>query len=143
MEGKTGAVSAQPRQLMSVHDGIALVVGMVVGAGIFKAPSIVAGSVPGALEFVLAWIAGGIASLCGALVYAELSGRFPETGGEYRYLSRAYGPGTAFVFAWSRMSVIQTGAIAAVAYVFGDYASQIFAFPQYSSAIWAGMAVVA
>ena len=142
MESRPGAVSAQPRPLMAVHDGIALVVGMVVGAGIFKAPSIVAGSVSGSLEFVLVWIAGGIASLCGALVYAELSGRFPETGGEYRYLSRAYGPGTAFVFAWARITVIQTGAIAAVAFVLGDYAQQILPLGANGSAIYAALGVI-
>ena len=134
---------AAPQALLSVPDGIFLIVGMVIGAGIFKAPSIVAGNVPGALEFMLVWIAGGIVSLCGALVYAELSGRFPETGGEYRFLSRAYGPGTAFVFAWSRMSVVQTGAIAAVAYVFGDYAQQILPLGPNGAAIHAALGVIA
>jgi amino acid transporter len=143
MDGKAIPVDAAPRPLLSVPDGIALVVGMVVGAGIFKAPSVVAGSVSGPLEFVLVWVAGGIASLCGALVYAELSGRFPETGGEYRYLSRAYGPGTAFVFAWARITVIQTGAIAAVAFVFGDYAQQILPLGARGSALYAALAVVA
>ena len=66
-----------------------------------------------------------MACLCGALVYAELASRHPETGGEYTFLRRGLGEGAAFVFAWSRMTVIQTGAIAAVAFVFGEYASQI------------------
>jgi amino acid transporter len=132
-----------PQTLLSVPDGVLLIVGMVIGAGIFKAPSIVAGSVPDALAFVLAWVAGGIVSLCGALVYAELSGRFPETGGEYRFLSRGYGPGTAFVFAWSRMSVIQTGAIAAVSYVFGDYAQQIVPLGAKGGALYAALGVIA
>lgn len=131
-----------PKQLLSAADGILLIVGMVIGAGIFKAPSIVAANVPGALEFVLAWVAGGIASLCGALVYAELSGRFPETGGEYRFLSRAFGPGTAFVFAWARMTVIQTGAIAAVSFVLGDYAQQIAPLGARGAAIYAGLGIV-
>lgn len=143
MDRKTTPVDALPRPLLSVRDGIALVIGMVVGAGIFKAPSIVAANVPGALEFVLVWIAGGIASLCGALVYAELSGRFPEAGGEYRYLSRAYGPGTAFVFAWARFTVIQTGVIAAVAFVFGDYAQQILPLGAHGTALYAALVVVA
>ncbi|HEV8094972.1 MAG TPA: amino acid permease [Burkholderiales bacterium] len=131
-----------PQALLSVPDGVFLIVGMVIGAGIFKAPSIVAGNVPDALSFVLVWVVGGVVSLCGALVYAELSGRFPETGGEYRFLSRAYGPGTAFVFAWSRMSVIQTGAIAAVAYVFGDYAQQILPLGSKGGAVYAALGVI-
>jgi amino acid transporter len=120
-----------------------LVVGMVVGAGIFKAPSIVAGNVSSGLEFAAVWIAGGIVSLCGALVYTELSGRFPETGGEYRFLERAYGNGASFVFAWSRMTVVQTGAIAAVAYVFGDYAQQLLSLGEQGTALYAALAVAA
>jgi len=108
-------VSAAPRPLLSVADGVMLICGMVIGAGIFKAPSVVAGNSGSGAEFIFAWILGGAVSLCGALVYAELSSRYPETGGEYAFLARAWGSGAAFVFAWSRMTVIQTGAIAAVA----------------------------
>jgi amino acid transporter len=143
MDGDKNSVNAAPRQLLSATDGVLLVVGMVVGAGIFKAPSIVAGNVGSALEFALVWIAGGVASLCGALVYTELSGRFPETGGEYRFLQRAYGAGASFVFAWSRMTVVQTGAIAAVAYVFGDYAQQILPLGAKGAAIYAALGVLA
>jgi APA family basic amino acid/polyamine antiporter len=144
MEGaKETVAAAAPRRLLTTTDGVLLVVGMVVGAGIFKAPSIVAGNVASALDFALVWIAGGVASLCGALVYAELAGRFPEAGGEYRYLERAYGGGPSFVFAWSRMTVIQTGAIAAVAFVFGDYAQQIVSLGPKGSALYAGIAVLA
>lgn len=143
MDGNKSSVSAAPRPLLSATDGVLLVVGMVIGAGIFKAPSIVAGNVGSGLEFALVWIAGGIASLCGALVYTELSGRFPETGGEYRFLQRAYGPGASFVFAWSRMTVVQTGAIAAVAYVFGDYAQQILPLGAKGAALYAALGVLA
>lgn len=134
-------MSSNPKQLLFVSDGILLIVGMVIGAGIFKAPSIVAGNVSSGLEFMVVWVAGGIASLCGALVYTELSGRFPETGGEYRFLQRGYGPGTAFVFAWSRMTVVQTGAIAAVSFVFGDYAQQILPLGERGPAIYAALGV--
>jgi APA family basic amino acid/polyamine antiporter len=144
MDGAQAAVtSASPRPLLTVPDGALLVVGMVVGVGIFKAPSIVAGNVANGLQFALLWIAGGIASLCGALVYTELSGRFPETGGEYRFLERAYGGGASFVFAWSRMTVVQTGAIAAVAYVFGDYAQQILPLGGKGAALYAALGVIA
>jgi amino acid transporter len=132
-----------PKPLLSVSDGIILICGMVIGAGIFKAPSIVAGNVSSGAEFLGAWVLGGLISLCGALVYAELATRHPETGGEYAFLSRGLGRGVAFVFAWSRMTVIQTGAIAAVAFVLGDYASEIFSLGKYSSAIYAAVGVVA
>jgi amino acid transporter len=132
-----------PKPLLSVGDGIMLICGMVIGAGIFKAPSIVAGNAASGADFMFAWALGGAISLCGALVYAELSSRYPETGGEYAFLARAWGPGAAFVFAWSRMTVIQTGAIAAVAFVFGDYASQIVPLGSHGSAIYAALGVAA
>jgi amino acid transporter len=132
-----------PKPLLSVADGTFLMVGMVIGVGIFKAPSIVAGNTATPLQFILVWMFGGLISLCGALVYAELASRHPETGGEYAFLRRGFGDGTGFVFAWSRMTVIQTGAIAAVAFVFGDYASQIVSLGERSSAIYAGLSVIA
>ncbi len=141
MESDKNAI--KPKPLLSVSDGIVMICGMVIGAGIFKAPSIVAGNTASAGEFMFAWVLGGIVSLCGALVYAELSARYPETGGEYAFLSRAMGRGTGFVFGWSRMTVIQTGAIVAVAFVFGDYASEIVRLGEKSSAIYAAIGVAA
>jgi basic amino acid/polyamine antiporter, APA family len=133
----------KPKQLLSLWDGIVLICGMVIGAGIFRAPSVVAGNVSSNWEFIAAWVLGGVVSLCGALVYAELAARHPDTGGEYAFLSRGMGRGVAFVFAWARMTVIQTGAIAAVAFVFGDYASEMLRLGEKSSALYAGIAVVA
>lgn len=140
MERSAGALGA-PKQLLSVPDGIFLVAGMVIGVGIFKLPGLVAGAAGSATQFFLAWILGGIVCLCGALVYAELASRYPETGGEYTFLRQGLGDGAAFVFAWSRMTVIQTGAIAAVAFVFGEYASQIVSLGPSSTAIWAAIGV--
>ncbi len=137
------ARDTRPVEQLSVFDGIVLVCGMVIGAGIFKAPSIVAGNTASASEFLFAWVLGGAVSLCGALVYAELAARYPETGGEYAFLSRGWGRGVAFLFAWSRMTVIQTGAIAAVSFVFGDYASEIWRLGEKSSAIYAAIGVAA
>lgn len=139
MEGNQSAV--KPKQLLSLSDGIVLICGMVIGAGIFKAPSIVAANTSSPGQFLFAWVLGGVVSLCGALVYAELSSRYPETGGEYAFLARGWGRGAAFVFAWSRMTVIQTGAIAAVAFVFGDYASEMLRLGDKSSAIYAALGV--
>jgi amino acid transporter len=138
-----GKPLAQPRQLLSVTDGVFLTVGMILGALIFKAPSTVAGATSSTTQFLLAWLLGGAVSLCGALVYAELAARHPDTGGEYVFLSRGWGRGVAFVFAWARMTVIQTGAIVAVAFVFGDYASEIWRLGEKSAAVWAAAAVAA
>lgn len=144
MDGDKSAVTAAgPRPLLSVGDGVFITVGMVVGVGIFKLPSLVAGNTSSPAVFLLLWVAGGLVSLCGALVYAELAARHAETGGEYVFLQRGLGSGAAFLFAWSRMTVIQTGAIAAVAFAFGEYATQILALGRHSSALWAAIAVAA
>ncbi len=146
MDRQTHSVNhdrAQPQALLNVVDGVFLMAGMVIGVGIFKAPSVVAAGANTAAEFLWAWLAGGVLSLCGALVYAELSARHPETGGEYAFLARAFGGGTAFVFAWSRISVIQTGAIAAVGFVYGDYAQQIVPLPGAGAAWHAALALIA
>ena len=134
-------MSSNPKQLLSVPDGVFLVAGMVIGIGIFKLPGLVAGAAASGTDFFLAWILGGVACLCGALVYGELSSRHPETGGEYAFLRRGYGDGVGFVFAWSRMTVIQTGAIAGVAFVFGEYASQVVSLGAQSNALWAAIGV--
>ena len=136
------ARETRPLELLSVGDGIFLTVGMIIGALIFKAPSMVAGATSGPWPFLFAWLLGGAISLCGALVYAELASRHPHTGGEYVFLNHGMGRGVAFLFAWSRMTVIQTGAIAAVAFVFGDYASEIISLGKNSSAIWAAVSVI-
>ncbi len=141
MESQAGR-AVKPKQLLSVTDGVFLMIGMVIGVGIFKAPGQVAGAAASPFEFFAAWVVGGIACLCGALVYAELASRYAETGGEYAFLRRGWGRGVAFVFAWARMTVIQTGAIAAVAFVFGEYASQIAPLGAASAAWWAAIGVV-
>jgi amino acid transporter len=141
MDGNANPVGA-PKTLLSVPDGIFLVMGMVIGVGIFKLPSLVAGSTASEMQFLFAWLLGGAVSLCGALVYAELASRHPETGGEYTFLRRGMGGGAAFLFAWSRMTVIQTGAIVAVAFAFGDYASELLRLGPKSSAVWAALAVI-
>jgi len=134
--------TAQPQPTLNLFDAVTMIVGIVVGAGIFKAPSIVAGSVSSAEVFIGLWVAGGVISLIGALCYAELGSAFPNAGGEYYFLTRAFGRWVGFFFAWARMSVIQTGAIAAIAFVFGDYATQLFSIGPRSSVIYAALAVV-
>lgn len=114
---------SSPARHLSAADAICVIVGIVVGAGIFKAPSLVARFTGGAAPMLLAWAAGGLLCLCGALCYAELATAYPAVGGEYVYLTRAFGRTVGFLFVWARATVIQTGSIAALAYVFGDYAA--------------------
>jgi basic amino acid/polyamine antiporter, APA family len=127
---------------LNLMDAIGLIVGIVIGAGIFETPALVAAAIASPFSILLAWIAGGIISLLGALCYAELATTYPNVGGNYYYLHRAYGKSIAFLFAWSRMTVIQTGSIALLAFVFGDYASQILPLGSLSVPIYAAAAIV-
>ncbi|MBW3627698.1 MAG: amino acid permease [Gemmatimonadetes bacterium] len=131
-----------PRPTLEVADAVALTVGIVIGAGIFKTPALVAASAGSEALVLLAWALGGGVSVIGALCYAELATTYPNAGGDYHYLSRAYGPHVGFLFAWARLGVIQTGSIALLAFIFGDYASRLFYLGTHSSAVYAGLAVV-
>ena len=132
----TSQDSGAPRASLSVVDGALMMVGVIIGIGIFKTPQIVALNVSSDAWFIAAWVLGGVGTLIGALVYAELAAAYPSTGGEYHFLTRAYGQGVGFLFAWARTTVIQTGAIAAICFVLGDYAQQIYSLGKYGSAIY-------
>lgn len=137
------ASSGAPRQTLSVADACAMIVGLIVGAGIFGTPSIVAGAVGDTTTLFAVWIAGGLFSIVGALCYAELATSFPSAGGEYHFIRRAYGHSLAFLYGWARMTVIVAGSIAVFAYLFGDYMSRVIPLGSHSSAIWAAAVVVA
>lgn len=115
----------QPQKTLSVLDVAALIIGVVVGTGIFKTPSLVAANTGSARLFFLAWLLGGFVSLLGALCYAELACTHPHSGGDYHFLRLAFGPRTAFLFGWARLTVIQPGSIAMLAFVCGDYVAQL------------------
>ncbi|MBY0269987.1 MAG: amino acid permease [Burkholderiales bacterium] len=134
--------AAAPRQTLSVTDACAMIVGLIVGAGIFGTPSIVAGAVGGEATLYAVWIAGGIFSIIGALCYAELATAFPSAGGEYHFIQRAFGRSPAFLYGWARMTVIVAGSIAVFAYLFGDYMSRVVNLGPHSSPIWAALVVV-
>ncbi|HEX6285472.1 MAG TPA: amino acid permease [Pyrinomonadaceae bacterium] len=132
-----------PVPTLKLKDAIAITVGIVVGAGIFRTPSLVAGNVDSTSAALLIWFAGGLVTLVGALCYAELATTYPHTGGDYHYLTRAYGRPLAFLYAWSRISVVQTGSVALLAFAVGDYASQLLSLGTYSSSVYAAIVVIA
>lgn len=134
--------SAGPCPTLGMREVVALTVGIVIGAGIFRTPSLVAGAAGSPEMLLLAWAAGGALSVVGALCYAELASEAPSAGGDYHYLMRAFGPRLAFLYAWARLAVIQTGSIALLAFIFGDYATQLFDLGAGSSAIYASLVVV-
>jgi APA family basic amino acid/polyamine antiporter len=98
-----------------------IVMGGIIGSGIFMNPHVVAQIVhtPGAI--LGAWIAGGLIALAGAFIYAELAAMRPQVGGQYAYIREAFHPGVAFIYGWTLLLVVQTGGMAAVAVTFGRY----------------------
>jgi amino acid transporter len=127
---------------LSTFDVVALTVGVVIGASVFKTPALVAGNTEGGVAMLSAWLLGAGVSLIGALCYAELATAYPHAGGDYHYFQRAYGEWVAFLFAWARLVVIQTGSITLIAFVFGDYATELWSLGTYSSSIYAAAAIV-
>jgi APA family basic amino acid/polyamine antiporter len=138
-----GSSSVSPTPALSTFDAIALVVGIVIGAGIFVTPALVAANTGSATQLMFAWAIGGLIALAGALCYAELATTYPHSGGDYHYLARAFGKPLAFLFGWARITVIPTGSIALLAFAFGDYATAVIPLGPHSSAIWAALVVVA
>jgi APA family basic amino acid/polyamine antiporter len=132
---------AGPAQILSLGDATAIIVGLIIGAGIFKTPSLVANFSAGQTMAVVWWILGGVLSIVGALCYAELATAYPSAGGEYHFLERAFGRRVAFLYGWARMTVVVAGSIAVFAFLFGDYMTRVINLGPQSSAIWAGLVV--
>lgn len=128
---------------LSVMDATVVLVGVVIGIGIFGFPPLVAQHAGSEAMYLALWCAGGLVMLVGALCYAELGSAYPGAGGEYLYLTRAWGPRVGLMFAWARCTVIQTGAIAVVAYIYGDYANRLLPLGGYGPAAHAAISVVA
>src|SRR6185503_20086113 len=93
--------TAAPRASLSTLDAAAMLVGIVIGIGIFKTPSLVANFVPNETFFIGMWLLGGFVTFVGALCYAELGSSRPSAGGEYQFLKEAYGPKVSVLFAWA------------------------------------------
>ena len=132
----------KPRRHLSVWHAVSVCVGMVIGAGIFSTTPIAAANVSSGGALLLAWAFGGAMSLAGALCFAEMAAAFPDAGGDYYFLYKAYGPRLGFLFAWSRFAVIHTGSMAMLAFVFGDYLGQVVQLGPHGSAIFAALIVV-
>jgi amino acid transporter len=137
-----GSTLGAPKPVVGAVDAVAMIVGIVIGAGIFRTPPLIAGNAASESMIYMAWALGGAMSLIGAIVYAELATTYPHSGGDYYYITRAFGTRLAFLFGWARLTVIQTGSIAFLSFVVGDYLSQIVSFGQYSSAIYAAITIV-
>ena len=126
---------------LTLFDATMLVMGGIIGSGIFVTPAEVARHVTTPMLIVGVWVLGGLVALCASFVYAELAARRPEVGGQYAYLRDAYGPMPAFLYGWALLLVIQSGGMAAVAITFARYFLELV--PLTSSPSWITLPVLA
>lgn len=117
------AEGSQPqlKKTLRVSDGVALLVGITIGSGIYSTPSIIAGYYESFGTIILTWLIVAALVLIGGLIYAELGTRLPETGGEYIYISRCFGPFAGFMFGWAQLFIIRTSPAVGLAIVAADY----------------------
>jgi APA family basic amino acid/polyamine antiporter len=106
---------------LNLVDTAFLVIGAVVGSGIFMTPGLIAAGLPSPGLLIVVWIAGGLITLCGALSFAELGAMYPQAGGQYVYLREAYGPAASFLFGWGFFGFIMCGGLAALAVAFAEF----------------------
>src|SRR6184192_4301212 len=111
---------------LGLFDATMIVMGGIIGAGIFVNPAVVARNVHTPLLVLAAWLIGGMIALIGAFVYAELAALRPRVGGQYAYLRDAYHPIVAFLYGWTLLLVVQTGGMAGAAIIFGRYFCELF-----------------
>src|SRR5881409_731764 len=128
---------SKPRRQLGLFDATMIVMGGIVGAGIFANPSEVAHRVHTPFLILGVWVLGGCIAMCGAFIWAELATRLPAAGGQYTYLREAYHPVVAFMYGWGLLLVTQTGGMAAVAVIFASY------FRALTGADWSNSAIAA
>ena len=109
------------KKKLTAFDLTMIAIGSTIGSGIFFTPSLIAKSLNDPLLILFAWLVGGLMALSGALTFSELGSMFPEAGGVYVYLNKAYGELTGFLYGWAYFLVVNTGGIAALAIAFSTY----------------------
>jgi amino acid transporter len=143
MENPPASPDTIPARL-GLWDAVSIIVGIVIGAGIYETAPFILQNVSGPWTGLGVWALGGLLSLIGALCYAELATTYPRTGGDYYFLSRAFGPWAGFLFGWAQLAVILTGSIGMMAYIFADYAARLWTFgpsPTFAKFIYAVLSV--
>ncbi len=141
MQSPRKEVETVPARL-GLWDAVSLILGIIIGVGIFATPGEVFKAVPGPWSALGVWALGGLLALIGAFCFAELSTAYPRSGGEYVYLSRAFGRWMSYLFAWAQLGVIRTGSIAAVAYVFADNVDKLWGIGHGGRVVAAALSIV-
>jgi amino acid transporter len=129
---------------LGLWDAVSIVVGIIIGVGIFETPPLVFKEIQEPWVIIALWSVGGLVTLIGALCFAELASTYPRSGGEYVYLTRAFGPATGFLFAWAQLAVIRSGSIAVVSYIFGFHAATLLGLDGNGPSVFilAGLSVI-
>lgn len=132
------ASNAEPTQTvqpqLGLWDAVSIIIGIVIGSSIYVIPSIINGHLSSPTEVMVIWTIGGVLCLIGALCYAELGTAYPRMGGDYVYLTKAFGPWFGFQFGWAQLAVILTASIGMMGFVFGDYAVKLLGLSESGAA---------
>jgi amino acid transporter len=131
-----------PKKELSLFDSTCIIVGIIIGVGIYETAPTVAAGVAGWAGVLGVWLAGGVLALTGAMCYAELATAYPREGGDYVYLSRAFGSWAGYLFGWSQLAIIRPGDIAMMAFVFARYAGTLYAPFENTRTVYAAVVVV-
>ncbi len=123
------------RKVLGVFDGIAILIGITIGAGIYSTPQIIAGYLGSFDSIILLWLLAGIFVFVSGLIYAELGTRMPSTGGEYVYITKCFGPYAGFMFGWAQLFIIRTSAAAGLALIVADYLGYFVAMDRFTKII--------
>lgn len=115
-----------PKKELSLFDSTCIIVGIIIGAGIYQMAPAIASGTSNWWGVILIWVVGGFLSLFGALGYAELASAYPKEGGDYVYLSRAYGKWAGYLFGWIQLTIVRPGDIAVMSFAFATYSRTIF-----------------
>jgi amino acid transporter len=141
MESPPQRVAIEPR--LGLGDAISIIVGIIIGAGIFAIPGEIFEKAPGPWQALSVWALAAILPLIGAFCFAELASTYPHSGGEYVYLTRAFGSKLGFLYAWAQFAVIRPASIAALAYVFAEYAAKVGEGEGTAPSVWLAVAAIA
>ncbi|HUY88923.1 MAG TPA: amino acid permease [Pirellulales bacterium] len=135
------SLNAAPQRQLTLFDSTSIIVGIIIGSGVYKAAPDIAGCVPSSVAVIGVWLVGGLFALIGSLCYAELATMFPAEGGDYVFLSRAYGRPMGLLFAWCELWIVRPGSIGSLAFVFADYANEILPLGPHALVIYAAGAI--
>lgn len=122
------------KKTIGLTAAISLVVGSVIGSGIFMKPALMASELGSPVLLISVWIVAGFITLCGALSNAEVAAMFPETGGQYVFFKEMYGDAFAFLYGWAAFAVFNTGGVASIAYIFSQYTTYFIPLPRFPAA---------